>query len=260
MDDVDLWEINEAFAPVPIVVGQELGIPLDRIDVQGGAIALGHPLGATGAMLLGDAPRGAGATLAPPGSSHPVHRLRDGNHHAGGAGGRRAPGGEPERTRADTSWPQVAWHATHGGTSLEDVDLRPATAPEVFRPRPVLAAAMGIAALLWLFVLVYLMQFEGVPAKTFISAIFFVVFFGVSADLLRADRHRGRRRRSDLSRPGPDRLLRLPGHPEGRHPSRSGDGLRGPGPGAGMHFTSFFTQHRRLMELLVERAGLSRMR
>jgi acetyl-CoA acyltransferase len=52
VDDVDLWEINEAFAPVPIVVGQELGISLDRINVQGGAIALGHPLGATGAMLL----------------------------------------------------------------------------------------------------------------------------------------------------------------------------------------------------------------
>jgi acetyl-CoA acyltransferase len=52
VEDVDLWEINEAFAPVPIVVGQELGIPLDRINVQGGAIALGHPLGATGAMLL----------------------------------------------------------------------------------------------------------------------------------------------------------------------------------------------------------------
>jgi acetyl-CoA acyltransferase len=52
VDDVDLWENNEAFAPVPIVVGQELGIPLDRINVQGGAIALGHPLGATGAMLL----------------------------------------------------------------------------------------------------------------------------------------------------------------------------------------------------------------
>jgi len=52
VEDVDLWEINEAFAPVPIVVGQELGIPLDRINVQGGAIALGHPLGATGAMLV----------------------------------------------------------------------------------------------------------------------------------------------------------------------------------------------------------------
>lgn len=51
--DIDLWEINEAFAPVPIVVARELGIPLDRINVNGGAIALGHPLGATGAMLLG---------------------------------------------------------------------------------------------------------------------------------------------------------------------------------------------------------------
>jgi len=51
--DIDLWEINEAFAPVPIVVARELGIPLDRINVNGGAIALGHPLGATGAMLVG---------------------------------------------------------------------------------------------------------------------------------------------------------------------------------------------------------------
>jgi acetyl-CoA acetyltransferase family protein len=50
--DIDLWEINEAFAPVPIVVAQELGIPLDRINVNGGAIALGHPLGATGAILV----------------------------------------------------------------------------------------------------------------------------------------------------------------------------------------------------------------
>ncbi|HZN93682.1 MAG TPA: thiolase family protein [Myxococcales bacterium] len=50
--DIDLWEINEAFAPVPIVTGQELGIALDRINVNGGAIALGHPLGATGAILV----------------------------------------------------------------------------------------------------------------------------------------------------------------------------------------------------------------
>jgi acetyl-CoA acyltransferase len=52
VEDVDLWEINEAFASVPLAVAQELGIPLDRINVNGGAIALGHPLGATGAMLL----------------------------------------------------------------------------------------------------------------------------------------------------------------------------------------------------------------
>jgi acetyl-CoA acetyltransferase family protein len=50
--DIDLFEVNEAFAPVPILVARELGIPLDKLNVNGGAIALGHPLGATGAMLL----------------------------------------------------------------------------------------------------------------------------------------------------------------------------------------------------------------
>ncbi|MCA1826994.1 MAG: acetyl-CoA C-acyltransferase [Myxococcales bacterium] len=53
--DIDLFEINEAFAPVPILVAQELGIPLDKVNPNGGAIALGHPLGATGAMLLATA-------------------------------------------------------------------------------------------------------------------------------------------------------------------------------------------------------------
>jgi acetyl-CoA acyltransferase len=52
VEDVDLWEINEAFAPVPLAVAEELGISPERINVNGGAIALGHPLGATGAMLL----------------------------------------------------------------------------------------------------------------------------------------------------------------------------------------------------------------
>ena len=53
--DIDLFEINEAFAPVPMVVAQELGIPMEKVNVNGGAIALGHPLGATGAMLLATA-------------------------------------------------------------------------------------------------------------------------------------------------------------------------------------------------------------
>jgi len=51
--DVDLYEINEAFAPVPLVTIREVGIDPARVNVNGGAIALGHPLGATGAMLLG---------------------------------------------------------------------------------------------------------------------------------------------------------------------------------------------------------------
>jgi len=53
--DIDLWEINEAFATVPMQTARVLGIDPDRINVNGGAIALGHPLGATGAILLGTA-------------------------------------------------------------------------------------------------------------------------------------------------------------------------------------------------------------
>jgi len=53
--DIDLWEINEAFATVPMQTAKALGIDMDKINVNGGAIALGHPLGATGAILLGTA-------------------------------------------------------------------------------------------------------------------------------------------------------------------------------------------------------------
>ncbi len=51
--DIDLWELNEAFAAVVLRFMQVLDIPHDKINVCGGAIAMGHPLGATGAMILG---------------------------------------------------------------------------------------------------------------------------------------------------------------------------------------------------------------
>jgi acetyl-CoA C-acetyltransferase len=51
--DIDLFELNEAFASVVLLYMQRIGIEHDRINVNGGAIALGHPLGATGAMILG---------------------------------------------------------------------------------------------------------------------------------------------------------------------------------------------------------------
>ncbi|MHA4837945.1 acetyl-CoA C-acetyltransferase [Sphingopyxis sp. MSC1_008] len=51
--DIDLFEINEAFAIVPMIFMRELGIDHDKVNVVGGAIALGHPIGATGAMLVG---------------------------------------------------------------------------------------------------------------------------------------------------------------------------------------------------------------
>jgi acetyl-CoA C-acetyltransferase len=50
--DVDLWEVNEAFAVVPMAFMAELGISHDRMNVRGGAIALGHPIGCSGARIL----------------------------------------------------------------------------------------------------------------------------------------------------------------------------------------------------------------
>jgi acetyl-CoA C-acetyltransferase len=50
--DVDLWEVNEAFAVVPMAFMQELGVPHAKVNVRGGAIALGHPIGCSGARIL----------------------------------------------------------------------------------------------------------------------------------------------------------------------------------------------------------------
>ena len=52
-DDIDLFEVNEAFAAVVMHFQRDTGVPWDKINVNGGAIAMGHPLGATGAMLIG---------------------------------------------------------------------------------------------------------------------------------------------------------------------------------------------------------------
>ncbi|HMR71048.1 MAG TPA: acetyl-CoA C-acyltransferase, partial [Rubrivivax sp.] len=51
--DIDLWEINEAFAVVPMKTARDLGLDMERVNVNGGAIAMGHPLGATGCVILG---------------------------------------------------------------------------------------------------------------------------------------------------------------------------------------------------------------
>jgi len=51
--DVELWELNEAFAAVPLRLMDTMNIPHERMNVNGGAIAMGHPLGASGAMIAG---------------------------------------------------------------------------------------------------------------------------------------------------------------------------------------------------------------
>ncbi len=53
IDDIDLFEVNEAFAAVVMRFMKELNVPSDKVNVNGGAIAMGHPLGATGAMIIG---------------------------------------------------------------------------------------------------------------------------------------------------------------------------------------------------------------
>jgi acetyl-CoA C-acetyltransferase len=52
VDEVDLWEVNEAFAVVPMAFMQELGVPREKMNVNGGACALGHPIGASGARIM----------------------------------------------------------------------------------------------------------------------------------------------------------------------------------------------------------------
>jgi acetyl-CoA C-acetyltransferase len=53
IDKIDLFEVNEAFAVVPMKFMKEMGVPEEKVNVNGGSIAMGHPLGATGAMILG---------------------------------------------------------------------------------------------------------------------------------------------------------------------------------------------------------------
>ena len=78
VDDIDLFEINEAFAVVALACRQELGIPAEKLNVRGGAVALGHPIGSSGARIL--------TTL--------VHAMKDRNAKRGTAAIRDAASGD----------------------------------------------------------------------------------------------------------------------------------------------------------------------
>jgi hypothetical protein len=129
--------------------------------------------------------------------------------------------------------------------------------PQIFRPRRALALVMAAAGALWLAVLLYLLRFDEVPLETFLSALFFVVFFGVSLvyygrTLILVDA-------GGITYRGVLRTLRL-----SFQDIRKVDVLQGPvtvyavrGNGRFVHFTSFFEQHRALASLLIERAGLA---
>ena len=83
IDDIDLFEVNEAFAAVPMRFMKEMGVPHEKVNVNGGAIAMGHPLGATGAMILNtlvdELHRAPLATQARPGDA--LRGRRHGHRH-----------------------------------------------------------------------------------------------------------------------------------------------------------------------------------
>lgn len=139
---------------------------------------------------------------------------------------------------------------------------RGATNPgkQIFRPHVVLASVMGAATLLWLGVLIYLLRFDGVPVQTFLSAVFFVLFFAVSVTYYGRTRivvdaggmtYRGMVRTRRFSFADIRKVDVLPGLVT-VYAVRGSRGF--------VHFTSLFAHHRHLARILVERAGLSPMR
>ena len=128
---------------------------------------------------------------------------------------------------------------------------------EVFRPRRALGLAMAVAGTLWLAVLALLVHFQGVPLRTVLSAVFFVLFFAVSVTYyvrtaIRVDArgftYQGILHRRQFSFSDIRKVDILPGLVT-VYAVRSS--------AAPVHFTSFFARHRELAALLVERAGLA---
>jgi Thiolase, C-terminal domain len=83
VEDVDLWEINEAFAVVPMIAMQELSIDPAKPNVNGGAIALGPPIGGFWRQGADDAPSGSSNARRDQGRRQPMYRGRRGRGHGG---------------------------------------------------------------------------------------------------------------------------------------------------------------------------------
>ena len=79
LEDIDMIEINEAFASVVLAWAKELGADMDKVNPQGGAIARGHPLGATGAVLMTQLVHELQTAQVALGFADHVHRSRHGH-------------------------------------------------------------------------------------------------------------------------------------------------------------------------------------
>jgi acetyl-CoA acetyltransferase len=112
--DIDLWEVNEAFAVVPMKTARDLGVDLDRVNVNGGAIAMGHPLGATGCIILGtvlDELERRNLCHRP---GHAVRGRRHGHrhHHRTGVNRGAAPAARQSRLTWTTQCNALSWATT----------------------------------------------------------------------------------------------------------------------------------------------------
>ncbi len=74
--DIDLFEINEAFSAVSLAINRELGLDPKKVNVNGGAVALGHPIGATGARILTTLLHAHGGAWRPARAGQPLYRRR----------------------------------------------------------------------------------------------------------------------------------------------------------------------------------------
>jgi enoyl-CoA hydratase/carnithine racemase len=132
--DIDLYELNEAFAAVVLRYMQKLDIPHDKMNVNGGAIAMGHPLGATGAMILGTVLDELERSDKGDRPGHPVHRRRHGHRHR-----HRARLTEENRImenfRIDVRRSRDLRQAVGGGDQRHRAGRRPRIVPRLPSPR-----------------------------------------------------------------------------------------------------------------------------
>jgi tetratricopeptide (TPR) repeat protein len=149
-DDVDLWEVNEAFACVAMIAMRDLGIPREKLNVHGGATALGHPIGASGARILATLLSALEDPRRQARRRHPVHRRRRSHGDGGGAGrgrtpartgpGRACAGSRPAKPsstrRRSTRMRRASSPDAAGGAMIE---WRPAPAENLAAPRQALA-------------------------------------------------------------------------------------------------------------------------
>ena len=121
--DIDLWEINEAFAVVPLNTIRRLGIDPARVNVNGGAIALGHPLGATGACCSAPPSTSSSGATSPPRSSRCASAAAWASRRSSSASDARSPQKQYRFGPDPLRWVGRGWRSTQ--SDLHSASRRP---------------------------------------------------------------------------------------------------------------------------------------